>query len=242
MADRPRTVDASVRLAARRRERLRRRALRLTAVIGVLVLLGAAGWVVYLSPVFAVTTVTVTGTSVLTPESVRAAAKVPLGTPLARLDTGAVVSRVAKLRAVAEVSVTRSVPHTVKIAVKERTAVYALSSAVGFDLVDSSGVDYTSVAEAPKGLVVAQVAGDDERLRRDVATVVASLPPSARDRAVLVTATTPDSIVIELNGGTEVVWGSAESSSQKAQVLGALLLVKASVYDVSSPSHPTTKA
>ena len=242
MADRPRTVDASVRLAARRRERLRRRALRLTAVIGVLVLLGAAGWVVYLSPVFAVTTVTVTGTSVLTPESVRAAAKVPLGTPLARLDTGAVVSRVAKLRAVAEVSVTRSVPHTVKIAVKERTAVYALSSAVGFDLVDSSGVDYTSVAEAPKGLVVAQVAGDDERLRRDVATVVASLPPSARDRAVLVTATTPDSIIIELNGGTEVVWGSAESSSQKAQVLGALLLVKASVYDVSSPSHPTTKA
>ena len=242
MADRPRTVDASVRLAARRRERLRRRALRLTAAIGVLVLLAVAGWVVLVSPVFAVTTVTVTGTSVLTPESVQAAAKVPLGTPLARLDTGAVVSRVAQLRAVAEVSVTRSVPHTVKIAVKERTAAYALSSAGGFDLVDSSGVDYTSVAEAPKGLVVAQISGDDERLRRDVATVVTSLPPSARDRAVLVTATTPDNIVIELNGGTEVVWGSAESSPQKAQVLGALLSVKASVYDVSSPSHPTTKA
>ncbi|HET7724027.1 MAG TPA: FtsQ-type POTRA domain-containing protein [Propionibacteriaceae bacterium] len=242
MAERARTVDASVRLAARRRERLRRRVLRLGAVIGVLVVLVAAAWLVYLSPVFAVTTVTVTGTSVLTPESVREAGKVPLGTPLARLDTGAVRSRVAQLKPVAQVAVTRSLPHTVKIAVTERTAVYALSAGTGFDLVDSAGVDFTSVPDAPKGLVVATITGDDERLRRDVATIVTSLPQAVRDRAVLVTAKTPDSIVIDLNGGTEVVWGSAESSSQKAQVLAALLSVKAGVYDVSSPSHPTTKS
>lgn len=209
---------------------------------GILALLVAGAWLVYLSPVFAVTTVTVTGTSVLTPESVQAAAKVPLGTPLARLDTAAVVARVAQLKPVAGVTVTRSVPHTVKIAVKERSAVYALSSGGGFDLVDASGVDYTSVSDAPQGLVVATVTGDDQRLRRDVATIVTSLPQAVRDRAVLVTAKTPDNIVIDLNGGTEVVWGSAESSAQKAQVLAALLSVKASVYDVSAPSHPTTKS
>lgn len=207
-----------------------------------LALLVVGAWVVYVSPVFAVTTVTVTGTSVLTPESVQAAAKVPLGTPLARLDAGSIVSRVLQLRPVAEVTVTRSVPHTVKIAVKERSAVYALSSGSGFDLVDASGVDYTSVPDAPQGLVAATITGDDQRLRRDVATVVASLPQAVREKAVLVTAKTPDSIVIDLNGGAEIVWGSAESSPQKAQVLAALLSVKASVYDVSSPSHPTTKS
>jgi cell division protein FtsQ len=242
VADRARTVDASVRLAARRRERLRRRIVRVAALVGVLVLVTLAGWLVFLSPVFGVTTVAVTGTSVLTPDAVKAAAQVPLGTPLARLNTAAIMARVAQLKPVAEVTVTRSVPHKVTIAVTERKAVYALSSGKGFDLVDGSGVRYTSVADAPKGLVVAAISGDDARLRRDVATVVTAVPQAVRDRAVLVTAKTPDSITVELNGGAEVVWGSAESSPQKAQVLTALLGVKATVYDVSSPSHPTTKS
>ena len=241
MADRPRTVDASVRLAKKRRQRLRRRILIVSAALGVVAVVAGVLWVVFFSQAFAATTVSVTGAKVLTPADVTAAAKVPLGTPLARLDTAAIANRVKQLKAVADVTVTRSVPHGVKIAVKERTAVYAVSAGSGFDLVDASGVPFTSVMDAPQGLVVASIAGDDERLRRDVATVVAALPKALRDRAVLVTAETPDSIVIELSGGAEVVWGSAESSAQKAQVITALLSVKASVYDVSSPSHPTTK-
>ncbi len=243
MADRPRTVDASVRLAARRRQRRRRRILQVGSVLAVLAVAAAALWTVYFSSTFAATTVSVTGTTVLSAGDVTAAAQVPLGTPLARIDTKAIAARVQKLQAVAAVTVTRVVPHGVRIAVKERTAVYALSASSGFDLVDASGVAYTSVPDVPKGLVVASISGgDDQRLRRDVATVVAALPPAVHDRAVLVTAETPDSIVIELSGGAEIVWGSADSSSQKAQVIAALLSVRASVYDVSSPSHPTTKA
>ena len=241
MADRPRTVDASVRLAAKRRQRLRRRILQVGTAVVVLAVVASVVWVVYFSSAFAATTVSVSGTSVLTADEVTAAAKVPLGTPLARLDTAAVATRVKQLKAVADVTVTRSIPHGVKIAVTERTAVYALSSSSGFDLVDASGVSFTTVADTPKGIVVATISGDDERLRKDVATVVVALPQALRERAVLITADTPDSIVIELSGGAEVIWGSADSSAQKAQVIAALLSVKASVYDVSSPSHPTTK-
>ncbi len=241
MADRPRTVDASVRLAAKRRERLRHRILVVSAAIVVMAAIAGAVWAVFFSPTFAVTTVSVTGTSVLTVDEVTAAAQVPLGTPLARLDTAAIASRVKQLKAVADVAVTRSPPHGVKIAVTERTAVYAVSSVSGFDLVDATGVPYTSVVDAPAGLVIASITGDDERLRRDVATVVTALPKALRDRAVLITAQTPDSILIELRGGEQVVWGSAENSVQKAQVIAALLSVRASVYDVSSPSHPTTR-
>jgi cell division protein FtsQ len=68
------------------------------------------------------------------------------------------------------------------------------------------------------------------------------MPKVLRDRAVLVNAASPDSIVIELRGGAEVIWGSAENSDDKATVIAALLSISASVYDVSSPSHPTTKA
>jgi len=204
MADRPRTVDASVRLAAKRRQRLRRRILLASAVIGALAVVAGAVWVVFYSSVFAATTVSVTGTSILTAADVTAAAQVPLGTPLARLDTRAIANRVKELKAVADVTVSGSVPHGVKIVVKERTAVYAVSSASGFDLVDASGLPYTSVGDAPAGLLVASISGDNQRLRKDVAVIVTALPKAMRDRAVLISA-------------------------------------KASVYDVSSPSHPTTK-
>jgi cell division protein FtsQ len=213
-----------------------------TGAIAVVAVVAGVLWVVFVSSAFSATTVSVTGLSVLTADEVTAAAQVPLGTPLARLDTAAIATRVKQLKAVSDVTVTRSVPHGVRIAVKERTAVYAVSSGSGFDLVDAQGVAFTSVADAPKGLVVASITGSDDRLRRDVATVVRALPQALRDRAVLVSAESPDSIVIELSGGAEVVWGSAENSAQKAQVIAALLSVKASVYDVSSPSHPTTKA
>jgi cell division protein FtsQ len=210
-------------------------------VIGALAVVAGAVWVVGYSPVFAATSVSVSGTSILTADDVTAAAQVPLGTPLARLDTGAIAVRVKQLKAVADVTVSGSVPHGVKIVVKERTAVYAVSSARGFDLVDASGLPYTSVVDAPAGLLVASISGDNQRLRQDVAIVVTSLPKALRDRAVLISAGTPDNIVIELSGGAQVIWGSAETSAQKAEVISALLSVKASVYDVSSPSHPTTK-
>ncbi len=242
MAERMRPADASVRLAQRRRERLRRRLRRaLVAFLAVAVLAGGT-WVVAFSQALAVTTISVTGTSVLTSEQVRQAAQVPLGTPLVRLDVNAIMNRVKTLKPVAAVSVSRSLPNRVTIAVTERQAVYAVSAGSGFDLVDASGVPYASVNDVPAGLIVANITGDSERLRRDVATVVAALPKALRDRAVLVNAASPDSIVIELRGGAEVVWGSAESSDQKATVIAALLSITASVYDVSSPSHPTTKS
>lgn len=242
MAERTRPADASVRLAQRRRQALRKRLRRAFVAALVLVVVAGGVWVVGFSAALAVTAVSVTGTSVLTAEQVTAAAQVPMGTPLVRLDVAAIEKRVALLKPVASVQVTRSLPNKVTIAVTERRAVYAVSAGSGFDLVDATGVPYTSVMDVPAGLLVANITGDSERLRRDVATVATALPKVLRDRAVLVNAASPDSIVIELRGGAEVVWGSAENSEEKAGVIAALLTISASVYDVSSPSHPTTKA
>lgn len=240
MADR-RPADASVRLAQKRRQRRRRHAARAVAAFLVVAIVAGLVWVVGFSQAFAASTVTVTGVSVLTAADVTAAAQVPLGTPLIRLDTAGVAKRVSALKPVASVTVSRSLPNKVVIAVTERTAVYAVSSSAGFDLVDATGVPYTSVLEVPAGLLVANISGDSQRLRRDVATVAVALPATVRERAILVTATSPDSIVLELRGGAEVVWGSAEKSDEKATVIATLLSIPATVYDVSSPSHPTTR-
>ena len=51
----------------------------------------------------------------------------------------------------------------------------------------------------------------------------------------------PD-VSLVLKDGREVVWGSAEESETKAEVLATLLAtVQAQVYDVSVPSKPTTR-
>ena len=45
-----------------------------------------------------------------------------------------------------------------------------------------------------------------------------------------------------LKDGRTVVWGSAEESDTKAEVLATLLAtVQAQTYDVSVPSKPTTR-
>ena len=232
-------ADATGRLQRRQQVAQRRRLLRLGAVVVVVVALGAVIHLVAFSSVFAVRTLEVRGTSLVSAAQVEQTAQVPRGVPLVRLDISGVERRVLALPEIKAVKVTRSLPGKVVISVTERRAVYAMSSGSGYSLVDSEGVSFHEVADLTPGLLVANLTDPrDQRLRRDTATVVVVLPDAVRARAVLVSAATPDQIVIELSGGARLVWGSAEQSEQKAQVAAALLTQAGSVYDVSSPSHP----
>ena len=73
--------------------------------------------------------------------------------------------------------------------------------------------------------------------------VLLALPAELLARVDSVTATTRDDVTLVLTGvGQAVRWGSAEDAALKAQVLAALLTRPASVYDVSAPLAPTTRA
>jgi len=61
------------------------------------------------------------------------------------------------------------------------------------------------------------------------------------ERITLLQASAVDQIQVQLSDGDTVVWGSAEQSQLKAQVLSVLLSQEASVYDVSAPHAPTTR-
>lgn len=226
----------------RRRARTIRLGLRGLVVAALVATLAALTWMVGFSQVMAATTVEVRGTGVLTADTVVRAADVPLGTPLVRLATAPVAKRVASLAPVASVDVSRRWPHSVVITVVERKAVYVLrGSDQTLTLVDSAGIAYFSPPAAPGGLLSAKVARPDTRTLKDVATVVAALPAPVVAVATMVTADSVDNIVIELDGGRRLIWGSAEQSDLKAQVAAALLVTRASVYDVSAPSHPATR-
>lgn len=198
-------------------------------------------WLLAFSPVFKVHDVTVSGDDLLSTEAILDAAQVPENSPLLSLDTGAVADRVRELPAVRDVEVGRDLPDTVTIDVTERSLVFQRVAGESHEWVDIDGVVFFTSDEPTEGALQAVTDGTETRLLRDVATVVSHLPESLRPRVERVQAKAVDRITLQLEGGDLVVWGSAEDSELKADVLLVLLDVDATLYDVSAPSYPTTK-
>lgn len=208
--------------------------------------LGLIGLVVimWFTPLLGVRSVEVSGMSTLTADEVRAVAAVPMGTPMLRLSTDAIATRVATLPRVATVDVYRDWPSAVHIEITERTPVGVLRLADGLHLVDATGTDYRTIGSAPPGLPVIQLpaASPGDPRTAAVVAVLGALPAQLRPQVVSIGAQTPGSVQFGLANGRTVKWGSADDSARKAAVLGALLTQPGRVYDVSSPSLPTIRA
>lgn len=227
--------------------RIGRYRVQLLALLG----LGAAGalvWLVYFSSVLGVHHVAVDGTSLLDSEQVRAAAGVAPGEALASLDLEEVGDRVAALDPVAAVEVERSWPRGLSIVVTEREPVAVVRRGGVLSGMDAGGVLFRTYDRKPRGLPLVdaealealEAAGRDDALA-EVATAVAALEPAVARRVDHVEVASRDAIVLVLDGGDRVTWGSAEDSDLKGQVLAVLLEEEASGYDVSVPGQPTTR-
>ena len=77
--------------------------------------------------------------------------------------------------------------------------------------------------------------------RAEAVTVVAQLPDELSARVAQVHAGSPDDIVLVLDDGTRVRWGSSADGTRKAQVTQALLARSPRLVDVSAPDLPTTR-
>lgn len=204
---------------------------------------GVLTWLVAFSSVLDVRSIDVRGARLLDADAVRAVAAVPLGQPLARIDLDAIRDRIGELPEAEAVEVRRTWPHTVTIAITERTAVAVLDDGSGYRLLDRTGVAYHPVDRVPDGLLPVRVP-DDRALRRAVVAVAAALPKQLVERTEYLHAGTRDSIILQLDGGVRVMWGSTEDSATKAKVLLALMQTEdaedVTVYDVRVPERPTT--
>ena len=234
------------RFAARRRGGLLQR-WRLPLIIGGGVMLaGTIVWAIWFSGLLAANKVVVEGESTMTEAQIRTAADVPVGTPLLRVDTVAIESRVASMERVQDVSVSRSMPHTIRIKVTERVAVAYAKLGGEIRALDQYGIAYRTFDAAPKGLPEVRVTVADPRRRQQTLTAVASVVKAIRTaplRADLrfISASSKDSIVLDLTKGRTVTWGSAGNAKRKLAVLSSLLQISAKQYDVSAPDQPTTR-
>ncbi|NML49622.1 FtsQ-type POTRA domain-containing protein [Streptomyces sp. R302] len=222
------------------------------AAVGLLLLAGGTVWALYGSTWFRVEGVKTSGTAVLTRAQVEAVAAVPVGAPLATVDTDAIAARLREeLPRIASVDVIRSWPHGIRIEVTERKPVLLLEKRGSFTEVDGDAVPFATVTTPPRGVprLVLDVAAspslrrfDADRLLAEAVRVRSELPDAIAKNTRVVRLSSYDSVTLELTRGRTVLWGSAEHGPAKARVLAALMKAtpKAGHFDVSAPSAPAS--
>lgn len=215
----------------------------LIALLVIVPIAAALGWLAWFSPWLAVSQVQVTVSAApevagpLTADEVRAVAAVEPGVPLLRVPTAEIESRVAALPQVASVSVSRSWPDTVVIDITRRVPVALVATGSGYDVVDASGGVIRSVSSIEAGAPVVRATGEGLAAAISVAS---ELPEPIARKVVTVEASTRNDVRLILRNGAEVMWGSAEDGAFKAEVLQTLFQVDARWYDVSAPAVPAT--
>jgi cell division protein FtsQ len=213
---------------------------------GVGIVAGLA-WALLGSRFFVVRSVEVTGTQVVPASAVIAAADVPDGTPLLRVDVGAVQRRVESIRDVASATVSKAWPDKLVIVVRERTPVVAVRMSRGYDLMDASGVIVRWSSGKPAALpqYLTSLPGNGLRGNPDLAaaaSVLASLPSWLSGSVAEVSASAPGQVALRLRDRVTIVWGSDSRNEQKSEELRILMRqTRASYYDVSAEGTVVTK-
>lgn len=238
------TVALSAQAFRKRQRRQRLRRLRPFLYAGLAVVLVATGiWLVLFSSVLTVRAVSVSGTTTLSEQRIEQVARAPLGRQLARVDLAAIQARVEALPAVRSASVSRSWPHTIHVEVTERTPLAVVNRGSGLQAVDADGVLFGRYKSQPPNLPLVRTdPGVRAEALAEAARVVRSLRDDIAAQVRYVDVKSIDKIELSLGDGRKVLWGSAEQSSAKAEVLAVLLQQKkVREIDVSVPGRPTTR-
>jgi len=229
-------------------KRSRRRKIAWFSALGVVVALVLGVTLTAFSPLMALRTIDVTGTSRLDVAAVKKALSDQLGRPLPLVDQGAIRGDLAAFPLIRSYSVESHPPNTIVVRIVERQPIGVLQSGSSFTLVDAAKVSIATADKRQDGypLITASGAAAETDAKSGFAAaaeVLGALPADLLARVDTISATTADDVSFTLrDSGAKVVWGSADDSSLKVADLSALLksASTASVFDVSSPHSVTT--
>ncbi|GIH96748.1 cell division protein FtsQ/DivIB [Planobispora siamensis] len=202
---------------------------------------GTAAWLVFVSPVLGVREVRVVGNVDVPVPQIRQAAGVADGTPLATVDVAEVRNRIAAIRQIESVRVSRGWPGTLEIEVVEREPIAVMPVGGKVALVDRYGVVTEIRAVAPPALPVLRLSRPGDPASTAALAVVDALPPELATRVAEVIAPTAETVSLRLRDGRSVLWGGSDRPADKARILTTLLKRPADTYDVSSPDVVTVR-
>ena len=195
-------------------------------------------WVLYQSRWFLIENVKVVGVKRVTVAMVKDLAHVQVGQPLISVNSDEIQHSLISIPQIKSSHVERGWPHTVIIAVTERMPVAAVQVAKGFDLVDEAGMLAGHVAVKPNAMRVV-VAKPNTPAMLSATQVLLALP--AKWKVATISAPTQDSVVVALQTGEHITFGSGEQIAMKVKVAVALLADHYRNINVSAPMTPTVK-
>ncbi|GAT88660.1 peptidase S33 [Paenarthrobacter nicotinovorans] len=202
------------------------------------------------SPVLAVRTITVDGTTLLTPDAVQKALSGLEGKPLPQVTEQDINELLKPLIQVRSATMEARPPSGLLVHINERVPVALLKQGDSYIMVDVDGVQLGATQDPSAvalPLIDAGAGSTNTELFKAIAAVLDTLPADVRARMSTASAASVDAVELKLVDGKTVVWGNAEDRELKAKALEALLKMPAdpkvpvSVYDVSVPRHPFTK-
>ena len=217
----------------------RRRRFAITTAIGLVLVLVAVLAVAVFSPILALRTISVQGTSVIPASQVQDALSGQLGTPLALLNDDKIRRELSGIILIRSYVTEIVPPNTLVVRIVERKAIGALKSGSGYEQVDPAGV-VLAKSGTPGGLPVMDIgkAGVNSAGFAAATKVLLAMPPSVLAEVGSISATTLDNVNFTLSRSNHtVIWGSAADSDQKAAALAALLKTCPSepVLNVTAP-------
>ena len=206
--------------------------------------IAGVGWLVWFSPYLVVRQVEVEGVSGADAAAVTEIAKVPIGQPLARVDTAAISERVRGKVSIAEARTSRSWPDAVTITVRPRVPALVLKNSQGqLEVVDATGVSFGVVPEPPAGVPLVEASstsGESKDALKAALSLIRTLPDDLAAQVSSINVSSANLVTFTL-GGVQVTWGGADEPQRKVQVLRALLKTGPEMIDVSAPDTPTTR-
>lgn len=211
------------------------------------------GYILLRSPLFEVKRVVVQGNQYLSEEKIRSVVNIGMGTNIFKLDLATASSNLKLLPMIKEVDITRYLPSSVVISIKERNPIGLLPTKDGFIEVDEEGVYLMKANAGIPGLPVitgvqADISGPGQPVRAErlenALAVLSGLPREAVMNLSEVNVDGNRQIIIYTIEGIQCRFGLAADIQEKGEVLSQLLLelrkqgAKVRYIDLSSADQP----
>ena len=228
----------------RRRQISRRRAL--AASLAILALAGVVWGLVALwrAPLFTIDTVKVTGNVHLSRDTVLQLAAVPADATLLRLPERAIVTSIETSPWVAAATVHRSFPHTLDIAVSERSPIALVDAgAAGSWMVSGDGHWVAKRSKEPTGSLIPvrdvpnlhpQAGGKVSSAElKNALAVIAGISDQLRSQTKFVSAATIEKTMIVLKNDVQIFVGPSDDIAKKDVIARGILSSKKDVVYVN---------
>ncbi|WP_018024618.1 cell division protein FtsQ/DivIB [Corynebacterium ulceribovis] len=218
---------------------MKKRNITIAAGIALLLAIIAAA-VLYFVPVLKVKTIAVDGMGYTQQAEVDAVLADLNDTNLLRVDTAAAANRLVELPWVARAAVDRELPSTVAVTLEEHQPRMFYRNKGESYLVNEEGEVFL-VGPPPKG--TAELAAKDPKPETVKAAldVINALNDPLRKLVKKVEAKGPREIVLQLNDGRSVNFGSTDNLHDKVLAMETVLKREGKHWDVSNPYLPAVK-